>query len=378
MGKRRAPLVSREYLGEHEQDPLGKLSEASFEQRATEHVERQVLDGREARARAIDGALLPARLFDLPEPPARLYLHGSLPNGPCVGIVGTRNPSPEALAYAEELASWLATRGVAIISGGAKGIDAAAHRGALAASGLTWVVAPSSYDRPFPAHHRELYADIVARGGGYLSRFEQGVAADRPHFFERNGILAALCHALIIVEAPVRSGARNAAKWARQLARPCFVVPSAPWNERGRGCIIELQLGARALGGPHEVLEVLTGPNAQAPGPARPRSEEGRLALENRAGHARRRTRAAIPAATDGATRVAASSPPVRHELEPLEDGGLSSAILSAMDGGARYPDEIARAVSATLPQVSHELLLLTLRGEVSQGAGGQITRAPR
>ncbi len=330
---------------------------------------------------ALHGERLPSRLFDLPDPPARLFLHGTLPSGHCVGIVGTRSPSPEAVEYAEHLAHWLALRGVSVLSGGAKGIDVAAHRGALTASGLTWVVAPSSFDRPFPAAHGALYAEVVQRGGGYLSRFERGVAADRPQFFERNGILAALCHALVVVEAPVRSGARNAAKWARQLGRPCFAVPCAPWNERGRGCILELQLGARALADPADVLELLEGSRGEPRRSARLGS--GAVTplpvVEARPRPARKRTRGAS-AGVDGATPVAAQhpTPAARPELERLEDAGLSRAILGSIERGARYPDEIAQVVGASLPQVSHELLLLTLRGEVSRGAGGQIIRAPR
>src|SRR5688572_14140982 len=218
----------------------------------------------------LEGAALPARLRDLPEPPERLFLHGILPSGPCIGVVGTREPTEGALTFAENLSSSLAAHGVAIISGGAKGIDAAAHRGALAASGTTLVVAGSSLDYPFPAAHRGLYAEIIARGGGYLSRFDVDVPARRHHFLDRNGILVALCDALVLVEAPLKSGARNAASWARQLQRPCFVVPSAPWNEQGRGCVLELQLGARALGDPRELIDWLAERRPSAPGSERP------------------------------------------------------------------------------------------------------------
>src|SRR5204863_9173662 len=76
----------------------------------------------------LEGSTLPPRLRELPEPPARLFLHGTAPRGPCVGIVGTREPTPEALSYAEQFSSHLASRGVAVISDGAKGNDAAAHR----------------------------------------------------------------------------------------------------------------------------------------------------------------------------------------------------------------------------------------------------------
>src|SRR5688572_30942884 len=127
----------------------------------------------------LEGAALPFCLRHLPEPPARLYLHGTLPSGPRVAIVGTRLPTDAALEYAGYLAGWLAERGIAVVSGGAKGIDAAAHQGALAASGSTLVVASSSFDRPFPSEHRQLFEDIVARGGGYLSRFARGVEPRR-------------------------------------------------------------------------------------------------------------------------------------------------------------------------------------------------------
>jgi DNA processing protein len=205
---------------------------------------------------------------------------------------------------------------------------------------MTVVVAASSFDRPFPSRHRALYADIVARGGGYLSRFECDVPAKSHQFLDRNGLLVALCEALIVVEAPLRSGARNAANWARRLARPCLVVPSPPWNERGRGCILELQLGARALGGPEEVLRVL---DEQSP----PSSDAC----------------APEPASEAGTRQLAAP-----------DDGSLSSRILSAIRGGARYADELADALEAGLPEVSHALLLLTLSGDVDQGPGGLIT----
>ena len=210
-----------------------------------------------ARPRALEGAALPPGLRDLPEPPTRLFVHGAVPRGPCVGVVGTRTPSPEAVDYARQLACRLAERGVAIVSGGADGIDAAAHMGALDAGGVTLVVAPSSFEHPYPEHHAELFAQIVASGGGYLSPFAEGVAPRRPQFFFRNSLLVAISHALVVVEAPLRSGARNAALWARRLQRPWFVVPAVPWNPLGLGCIAELKLGGRPLSGPDEILRLL-------------------------------------------------------------------------------------------------------------------------
>lgn len=298
-----------------------------------------------ADARWLEGASLPARLFAIRHPPERLFLHGNLPSGPSVGVVGTRHPTAEAVEFAEKLSSWLASRGVAIISGGAKGIDAAAHRGALAASGATLVVAASSLDCPFPADHAGLYAEVLARGGGYLSRFEYGVPARRHAFLDRNGILVSLCDAVVLVEAPFKSGARNAMAWARELQRPSFVVPSAPWNPRGRGCVLELQLGARALGEPAELLDYLGVPREGDP----------------------------APVAAGAPANVPAPLPPGL-----TGDRELACAVLEALARGARHADEVADALGLGLPRVKYALLLLMLSGDVHQGPGGVLTRARR
>jgi DNA processing protein len=318
----------------------------------------------------LEGAALPPDVRDLPEPPARLYLHGNAPRGPRVAIVGTRRPTDEALAYAEGLARHLAERGVAILSGGAKGIDAGAHRGALQASGVTLVVAPSGFDRPYPAEHRGLFEQILAGGGGYLSHLPAGVEPRRHQFFERNALLAALCHALVMVEAPLRSGARNAAAWARRLGRACFVVPAPPWNQRGRGCIAELQLGARPLGGPEDVLRWLDGHLGCAARPARlePGGEPLLAAPALAAEPSRRRLRRrSVPPAQPAALAAA----PGRA---PPEDP-TCAAVLRALEGGARYPEQLADALSGvSLAELNHAILTLLLKGLVARSADGELT----
>ena len=209
------------------------------------------------RARILSAREMPARLLDLAQPPARLYLVGELPRGPTVGIVGTRHPTEGARAFARDLARQLAAAGIVVLSGGALGVDTAVHEGALDVGGSTVVVAPSAYDRPYPEQNAELFASIVRAGGGHLSRERPGTLAAHPKFFQRNSVLAALAHVLVLVEAPYRSGARNAVKRARELGRPVFVVPSVPWNQRGIGGLLELQRGARLLLGPGDVLAEL-------------------------------------------------------------------------------------------------------------------------
>lgn len=209
------------------------------------------------RFQVLEGPSLPPCVRDLPELPRRLYLHGELPRGPAVAIVGTRRPTPAAEAFARELSGELGARGVAILSGGAEGIDSAAHRGALDVGAPTVVVAPAGYERPFPQSLGQFFQEILQHGGGYLSAFAPAEAAALPNFFARNALLVALAQVLVIVEAPFRSGARNAAQKARALGRPVLVVPACPWNGRGLGCIVELQLGGAALLSYRDVLRAL-------------------------------------------------------------------------------------------------------------------------
>ena len=188
---------------------------------------------------------------------AVLYARGELPRGPAVAVVGTRKPTRGAALFARELAGELAAAGVTVLSGGAEGIDTSAHRGALLVGGLTVVVAPSGFERPYPERHGRLFRRIVRHGGAHVSLWRADVSASDPNFFLRNRVLVALAHAVVVVEAPFRSGARNTAKHARRLGRPLFVAPSVPWNPKGAGCILELGLGARPLGSVRDVLALL-------------------------------------------------------------------------------------------------------------------------
>ncbi|HEY3664980.1 MAG TPA: DNA-processing protein DprA, partial [Polyangiaceae bacterium] len=201
----------------------------------------------EAAERCLTGSSLPGRLADLAAPPEQLFLRGELPRGPAVAIVGTRYPSLRGAMYARTLAKELARAGVVVISGGAKGIDTAAHRGALAVGGVTVVVAPAGFERPFPKDNRALFQQVVDSGGAYLSLVEAYTPANQGAFFVRNGCLVALAHVVVVVESRIRGGARNAAAHARRLGRPLFVVAAPPWHVNGRGCLAELLLGARPL-----------------------------------------------------------------------------------------------------------------------------------
>jgi len=189
----------------------------------------------------------PHELRDLKYPPDPLCIRGELLAAPAVAMVGTRQPSTEAESYAHALAFRLAKRGVTIWSGGAVGIDAAAHRGALDAGGVSVAVIGTGLDHCYPPQHAPLYEEIVLTGGALVSPFERAQHAMLTTFPRRNAVLAALTQATVVVQAPIKSGARSTASFARRLGRPVFIVPAAPWDPLGEGNLLELSLGARVL-----------------------------------------------------------------------------------------------------------------------------------
>ncbi len=334
----------------------------------------------------LEGPALPAAVRDLPEPPARLFSWGRLPAPPMVAIVGTRRPTAQALRFARDLAEALARAGVAIASGGAIGIDRAAHEGALTAGGYTLVVAPCGLSMPYPAEHASFFAEVLRRGGGYLCARAGGQGARRHDFFLRNALLAALSHAVILVECPYRSGARNAMGWARRLGRAGFVVPAAPWNTRGNGCIEELRLGGRPLGGADEVLELLREQRAHSVprGSAQPASRAGWPA-EPRAGSAGPELpeRAGGPPPGRGASRaqprLGAGGEPLGPE--PAARGRAAdpkSRVAAAVRCEALSAGQVALRCGLSAAEASYALTLLQLEGAVQRDAAGLFTSTRR
>ena len=172
-------------------------------------------------------------------PPLALWVRGSGPLATVglrsVAVVGSR----AATAYGEHVASefsyGLAQREVVVVSGGAYGIDAAAHRGALAAGGSSVLVSASGLDRPYPSGHRHLY-DRTAERGVLVSERPPGSAPHRQRFLSRNRLIAALGAATLVVEAAHRSGALNSAGYARDLGRPVLAVPGPVTSAMSAGC----------------------------------------------------------------------------------------------------------------------------------------------
>jgi DNA processing protein len=167
-----------------------------------------------------------------------------------VAIVGTRRPRPEAWQYTYWLAAELAKKGATIISGGAYGIDSAAHEGALSVGKPTIAFLPTSVDRYSPAGNSGLFNRIAATGA--LIGFRE--TRDEPRFHERNAAIAAMVDDVIMVAAPMKSGARNTANEARHRGKNLWVVPGSPFDATMAGCAMELLLGAKPIVSPQPIL----------------------------------------------------------------------------------------------------------------------------
>lgn len=201
----------------------------------------------------------PLGLRALPRPPLEFWRRGAPPTGRGLAIVGTRQPTPAAERYAFQLARELAEAGWVIWSGGAAGIDRQAHEGALDAGGTTVLVAGGGLDRPYPPQSADLFARVAERGA-LLSLVPDGVAPQRWAFLARNSVLAALTEATVVVECPLKSGARSAAAAARKLGKPVWIGAQAPWSPFVEAVREETRLGARVLWRGAEILEALGSP----------------------------------------------------------------------------------------------------------------------
>jgi DNA processing protein len=242
-------------------------------------------------------------------------------------VVGSRLAHPEASAFASTLAATLTRAGAVVASGGAVGIDASAHRGALDAGGRTWVVAGTGCEHCFPPEHAALF-DRVARGpGAMVWPFAPSSEARPGSFVARNRVLVAMSDAVVVVQAGFPSGALNAAAAARRLARPLWVVPPPPWlGSSFDGSRRLLDQGARPL---QSVEALVRG-----------------LGLAS-----------------------AASSAASKPALRPLS--GAETAVLAATSPVPLHLDEIASRAQSPAPAVTAALLTLALEDVVVEGPPG-------
>jgi DNA processing protein len=175
---------------------------------------------------------------------------------PCIAIVGTRAATPYGRRLAHQFAAELGRAGCCVLSGLALGIDAAAHEGALSAGAPTIGVLGSGHRHFFPPRNRSLAERMLGAGGAVLSPYPPEQAAFPGQFLQRNGIVAALADAVLVVEAPARSGALNTAGWAAGRI-PVLAVPGDVDRKHVQGCLALIRDGATLARSAGDVLEAL-------------------------------------------------------------------------------------------------------------------------
>jgi DNA processing protein len=281
----------------------------------------------------------PNRLHPLEPELDDVWIAGEIDDdAPTIAIVGSRDAADASVAFARKLAAAIAATGTVVLSGGATGIDAAAHRGALDARGRTWCIAPTGHLRTYPPDHKGLFKEIVRRRGAMLWPFpppsSHGV---RGCFAKRNGVLVAMADAVVIIQAGVPSGTLNTAAWCRKLGRPLHVVGVSPWAKGFDGSKILLESGARPLVSIDGFL-VSVG-----------------LTKKKRAD-----------------ARVVYGLPkPMREHLTPDE-----KTVLTALGNVAIHMDEVVLKTALATSAVSTALLTLALENVVVEGPAGFFRRA--
>ncbi len=202
--------------------------------------------------------LYPSRLKEIEQPPPVLYVRGELrpEDDFAVAIVGTRRITPYGRQITDDLAAYLAGNGITIVSGLARGVDAAAHTAAVRAGGRTLAVLGSGVDRIYPAENRSL-ADQIMQHGAVLSDYPVGTAPEATNFPPRNRIISGLSLAVVVVEAGETSGALITAEFAAEQGREVFAVPGSILAAQSKGTNRLIQNGALPLVTPDDLLQAL-------------------------------------------------------------------------------------------------------------------------
>lgn len=240
-----------------------------------EEIFSQVREAIEQAARAgirpvpLHDPAYPALLRCIADPPPVVWTRGALEalTPRAVAVVGSRAASPYALQVGERLAAELAGRGIVVVSGLARGVDSAAHRGCLAAGGRTVAVLGSGLDRIYPAEHVPL-ADAIAEQGLLLAELAPGAPPLPEHFPLRNRIISGIALATVVVEASERSGSLITARCALEQGRDVMAVPGSVLSGRNRGSHGLLKDGARVVETADDILQELGWSSAVRAGPA--------------------------------------------------------------------------------------------------------------
>jgi DNA processing protein len=260
---------------------LGENMAAAIAQGAHEEAPHEALAWLEAE----DAHLLtcldpdyPPQLKALPGAPAWLYVKGNpaVLSRPLLGIVGSRNATPQGKRDAQAFAQALSEAGMTIVSGLAEGIDSAAHEGGLAGNGSGVAVVGTGLDRVYPAKNREL-AHRLAEGGALVSEFSLGTPPRPGHFPRRNRLISGLAMGVLVVEAAPQSGSLITARLAAEQGREVFAMPGSIHSPLSKGCHQLIKEGAKLVESAADILEELRWQWTALEQESRPSPDDGLL-----------------------------------------------------------------------------------------------------
>jgi len=281
--------------------------------------------------------IYPKILLEISNPPAVLYAKGNLDCllKPCLAIVGSRNATPQGEKNAENFAENLSLNGLCVVSGMALGIDGAAHRGALKASGATIAVVGTGLDIVYPAKHRNL-AHQIATHGLMLSEFPLGTPSKPQNFPRRNRIISGLSLGCLVIEANLDSGSLITARLAAEQGREVFAIPGSIHSPVAKGCHQLIKQGAKLVESTEDIMSEL----------------QALLPL-----------RTLVNTSPDG-------SLPKRANADPE-----ANTVLDSMGFDPVHFDTLLSLTGLTVSALSTMLTLLELDGKVSPLNGGKFQR---
>lgn len=354
---------------------LQRLSHATLERA------RAQLDFAEKLGQSVicpDDAGFPVLLREIPAPPCVLYYKGELPppDALCIAMVGTRSATADGIRAAGLLAHDLAKEGVVVVSGGAVGIDAASHIGALQAGGRTLCILGCGIDYHYLMQNADL-RETISQNGALISEYPPNTPATPQAFPVRNRIISGLCAGTVVVEAPEKSGALITASTALEQGRDVFAVPGTILNPEARGVNRMLRDGAKPALSAQDILEEYPGRHLE------PVSGEAGLDLElpEPAVPAKKKSPAkkrAAPAAGPSA-REAAPVPPEREA--PAERGELAAlsedaaALYAALRQEPRHIEELSHRASLPIERALTAMTELELAGWAHSFSGRRFSR---
>lgn len=356
---------------------LARHIRAGFDIQRVVHYQR-ALEHNSIHTLVVGSEKYPKSLLRLSDPPTLLFVSGTIPaswdNNNMLALVGTRHPDRHGVQLTTQTTRTLVEQNWTIVSGGALGIDTAAHRAALAHQGQTIAVVATGVDRAYPAQNRTLFESIRQQGGAILSEFLPGTMPEKGFFPRRNRLISALCCGVVVVQCKAKSGALNTAAHAKRIGVPVFTFPGRPQEELAAGPHRLIREGAHLIESGQELLAYIQ-QETQA-------SQAQQLSLWSDSTHDLSST--STNASNDPKDFILKDEeqesrqkevPPVLTAEKGTLDPVAQNILSTLQTNHPMHIDELAKQVEQPVANVAAHLLQMELEGWVLAHPGMYFTR---